>query len=110
MFDIFINDLEDGTECTLSKLADDTKLGDVAESTEGCAAIQRDLSRLENWADRILSKFNKEKCKFLHLCWGHPAGKQLCREGSWGCGGQQAVHEPAVHPHGKEGQQHPGLH
>jgi len=82
LFNIFVSDMDSRTEYILSKFADDTKLCGVDDTLEGRGAIQRDLDRLERWACVNRMKFNKAKCKVLHMGPGNTKHKYRL-DGEW---------------------------
>lgn len=62
---IFTNELDADAECFFRKSADDKKLEGLADTPDVCAAIQRALNKLWNWADKNLMEINKGKYEVL---------------------------------------------
>lgn len=124
------------TECTLSKFERDKHLRGVVDTQGGCAAIQHEFNRLEQWAKRKLMKLNEGwaprasgdsrrkklfllRCQILHLggvilctmkVGGQPVGKQFSERSLEHSGGQQINYKPPMCLCSKGGQQSPVLH
>jgi hypothetical protein len=66
LFIIFINDLDCDLVSKLAKLADDTKLGGLANLSTA-KTIQEDLDKIVKWSETWQMQFNISKCSVMHI-------------------------------------------
>ena len=69
LFLVYINDIDEGLTCIISKFADDTKIANTVVSQEQAKEMQNNLDKLSDWAKTWQMNFNTDKCKVLHI--GH---------------------------------------
>uniref|UniRef100_A0A8C3HZR7 Reverse transcriptase domain-containing protein n=1 Tax=Chrysemys picta bellii TaxID=8478 RepID=A0A8C3HZR7_CHRPI len=66
LFNVFINDLEKGVKSEVAKFADDIKLLKIVKTKADCEELQKDLTKLSDWATKWQMKFNVDTCKVMH--------------------------------------------
>jgi hypothetical protein len=67
LFLIYVNDMDAGLLCKVSKFADDTKLCHAALREQDRLAIQHDLEKLIEWSEVWQMPFNVAKCTVMHM-------------------------------------------
>ena len=67
LFIAYVNDIDEGLTCKISKFADDTKITGRVTSRAEKLQLQSDLDQLVNWSNKWQMKFNLDKCKVLHI-------------------------------------------
>ena len=67
LFNIYIDDIDDGINSKISKFADDTKIANIVNNKNDSIRLQSDINRLMEWADKWQMKFNVDKCKVMHI-------------------------------------------
>ncbi len=72
MFLIYINDLPECVNSVVKIFADDTKIFRRVTSIDDCDELQRDLTKLEDWANLWQMEFHPQKCEVLRIGKNHP--------------------------------------
>lgn len=73
LFNTYITDLD----YSLRRFSSDTRSEGVIDKPGGYAAIQRNLNKLDKWADRDLMKFCVWKQKVLYLARNNPMHQDM---------------------------------
>jgi len=63
----YVNDLGKGSECTITKFVDDTKIGGKATGEDDTESLQRDRKHFSAWAKAWQMKHNVGKCEVMHI-------------------------------------------
>lgn len=99
LVNIFVSDPEEVTELTAIRFAAHSKMVGALNTLWSRAAVQGDLDRLKERADRCLMNLNKDKCKILQLERNNPyntGGGAVLRTLPCGCERVRAEQKPAV--------------
>ena len=67
LFQIYVNDIDEGLTCKKSKFADDTEITSTITTTADKLQSQSNFDTLVSWSKKWQIKFNVDACKVLHI-------------------------------------------
>ena len=67
LFLVYVNDIPEQVECSISMFADDTKIYTTVKDIADSQRLQADLNSLARWANDWLLRFNVKKCKYMSI-------------------------------------------
>ncbi|MES9884076.1 MAG: reverse transcriptase domain-containing protein, partial [Sedimenticola sp.] len=67
LFLIFINDMPEIVKNIVKMFADDAKIYARVNTIQEAANLQNDINNLQKWSEKWQLKFNRAKCKHMHL-------------------------------------------
>lgn len=71
-FMLFVNDVPDEVNDIISMYTDDTKIFSTSDTDTNLSTLREDLSKLQQWSDKMQMRFHPEKCKLMHLGSSNP--------------------------------------
>ena len=83
LFLLYIKDLPDVVNNLVKLFANNTKLYAVVNNEQDQRSLQNDIDSLMEWSDTWIVKFNKQKCKHLHLGRDTNRSYQIAGENIW---------------------------
>ena len=67
MFQIYVNDMQNGVTSYINLFADDAKMFRVIESQDDCQQLQMDINKIYDWSLRWKLEFNAKKCHVMEI-------------------------------------------
>ena len=67
MFQVYINDIQEGVTSYMNLFADDAKLLKIINNKEDCLALQRDIDKIWEWSKKWKLEFNAKKCHVMEM-------------------------------------------
>ncbi|MPC87819.1 hypothetical protein E2C01_082696 [Portunus trituberculatus] len=67
MFQVYVNDIQNGVNSYINLFADSAKLLRIIKTREDCLLLQEDINKIYEWSKKWKLEFNAKKCHVREL-------------------------------------------